>query len=157
MLLPSTVTAVGGVRNTHVPSDGRLTWPGASKGFICRYASPLPGDAPNPGSIYRAVRLSGSQATRLSYVVSRINTSIKPQAEPSCPADDGSATVIVLSYRHEPSIELWYDDGGCPILTNGSITGQAIDNPSFAPLPRLINDLAAPMSTGIGQPTTENP
>lgn len=45
----------------------------------------------------------------------------------SCPADDGSVAVIVLSYPDRPDVDLWLGLTGCAMVSNGHIQAMAGD------------------------------
>ncbi|HEV2361598.1 MAG TPA: hypothetical protein VGS21_07840, partial [Acidimicrobiales bacterium] len=58
-----------------------------------------------------------------------------PSAPPvvsGCPADIGSGTIIVFGYgTAHPDADVWYADSGCQDITNGTVSGVELANPSF--------------------------
>jgi hypothetical protein len=82
-----------------------------------------------PG-LYRSTVLGSADAVWLATVVDNVKTE-PPRGVAACPADFGSATIIVFGYASGPDADLWYNDGGCETLDNGRIGASEVGNPSF--------------------------
>ncbi len=65
---------------------------------------------------------AGDAARRITTLARRISLDhFNDEAPWSCPADDGSATVVVLAYRGRADVDLWLPRRGCMTLSNGHI------------------------------------
>jgi hypothetical protein len=130
---PATVVGYHDVKNPGGGSSDRLVPANPRQGLICRYGPRLLGPEGESGpGLYRSTMLNESDATRLANVIDNISTAGPPPGPPAaCPADAGSATIIVFSYSSEPAVDLWYSDEGCQTLDNSTIGAYEEGNPSF--------------------------
>lgn len=69
----------------------------------------------------KATRLDAAAARREAGSMARLPLSHTDGGVMSCPADDGSAEVVVLSYPRRADVDLWIDLGGCASVSNGYI------------------------------------
>lgn len=117
----------GGLSNKLVPLNPR-------QGLICRYGPRLllHGGGESGPALYRRSSLSNQKAADLARVIDDIST-VGPPPGPvaACPADAGSASVIVFGYKSGPDADLWYGDAGCQTLDNSRIGAYDEGNPSF--------------------------
>jgi hypothetical protein len=129
---PATDRGYVGVTN---PSTGYLVksmFPSAaaSAGLLCRYAG-LNGKPRFALTAHQP--LTRDAARQLAALVGRIPLGHLDDEARSCPMDDGSVTVLVLSYPGRANIDLWYARTGCQSLSNGQIrTGLGIRSGDFA-------------------------
>jgi hypothetical protein len=119
---PATDRGIVGVSNPGVDLAEQLLPAGSPiGGLLCRYAGPNG----TPFGLAAHRTRSGSVARRIAILAGRISLDhIDDQAPSTCPGDDGSATVIVLSYRGRADVDLWLHRRGCPSLSNGHIQTQ---------------------------------
>jgi hypothetical protein len=115
----STDRGIVGVSNPATDLAERLV-PAATPtaGLLCRYAG-LNG---KPFALIAEPTLSGDAARHITTLARRISLDhFNDEAPWSCPADDGSATVVVLAYRGRADVDLWLPRRGCMTLSNGRI------------------------------------
>jgi hypothetical protein len=119
---PAADRGVVGVNSPGTDLAGHLAPAGAPiGGLLCRYAGP--NGAPVALIAHRT--LSADAARHIATLARRISLDhIDGQAPSTCPGDDGSATVIVLSYRGRADVDLWLHRLGCESLSNGHIQTQ---------------------------------
>jgi hypothetical protein len=129
---PATDRGYVGVTN---PSTGDLAKSmlpaaAASAGLLCRYA----GVNGKPSFALTAHQpLTRDAARQLAALVGRIPLDHLDDEARSCPMDDGSVTVLVISYPGRADVDLWYARTGCQTLSNGHIrTGLGIRSGDFA-------------------------
>ncbi len=68
-----------------------------------------------------ATRLNLAAARRVARAMAGLLLSHVDGARVSCPADDGSAEVVALSYPDRADVDLWIKLNGCGGVTNGYI------------------------------------
>jgi hypothetical protein len=90
----------------------------ASAGLLCRYAG-LNGKPRFALSVHQP--LTRDAARQLAALISRIPLGHLDDEARSCPMDDGSVSVLVISYPGRADVDLWYARAGCQSLSNGHI------------------------------------
>ena len=116
---PASDNRIVGVRNPGPGLTRRLVPAGRPvAGLECRYY----GMNGRPWHLHRTVRLTAAQARRQAGIISRLPLSHTNGGAMSCPADDGSAEVIVLAYPGRPGVDLWALTNGCQSISNGHIS-----------------------------------
>jgi hypothetical protein len=122
---PSMDPGIVGVSNPGADLGEELVPAGSPiGGLLCRYVGPNG----TPFALIAHRRLSADAARHIATLARRISLDhIDDQAPSTCPGDDGSATVIVLSYRGRADVDLWLHRRGCPSLSNGHIETQIAD------------------------------
>ena len=92
--------------------------PGAAPtaGLACRYAG-LGGGY----RLWSATRLDAAAARQVAAPLARLPLGHVDGGMTSCPADDGSAEVVALSYLGRADVDLWISLSGCGGVSNGHI------------------------------------
>jgi len=86
--------------------------------IVCSYS----GMNEHPARHLLTARRLGAQAARaLAQSVDKLPLGHPVDEVRACPMSDGAATVVALSYRDRPDIDLWQDRNGCTFITNGTI------------------------------------
>jgi hypothetical protein len=120
---PASDTQIIGVRNPGPGLARRLVPAGRpAAGLECGYYG-LNG---RPWHLHRTLRLSAAQARRQAGIISRLPLSHTNGGAINCPADDGSAEVIVLAYPGRPDVDLWVLTNGCQSIGNGHISAAYV-------------------------------
>lgn len=129
---PGTVANAEDVSNTGAALDKKLVPPDPQSGLICRFGPAFAnGQMSVPfGTLYRQRQLDTKTARHLASVIDSISTAA-PKGVTSCPAEIGSASIIVFSYTDAPDVDLWFSDSGCRTLDNGLIGAFEPGNPGF--------------------------
>ena len=125
---PRTLASATDVRNDFAGRD-RMMIPrdDATDGMICVYG-PI-GDKP---PTVRRIELNAVTIRRLSRSIRRIALGSEGNfVVHGCPMDQGQVDIVVLHYRSDSDVDLWYHAAGCRTLANGSIIADWIDNPAF--------------------------
>jgi hypothetical protein len=115
-------------------------------------SSLLPSTAPSGGLICEYNGLNGRQfglltstplgagpAGQLADSVNRGSLSHLDGVETSCPMEDDSTTVVVMSYPGRADVDLWYARTGCQSVSNGVITGSPSE---------VLDELGNPAASG---------
>jgi hypothetical protein len=71
--------------------------------------------------------LDAAAASRLAGTVAAVPLSHTLGGPTSCPAADGSAAVVVLSYPGRPDVDLQVAESGCRTMGNGHVLTRAVD------------------------------
>ncbi len=134
---PSTDRVVVGVSNPATDlAEGLVPAASPTGGLLCRYAG-LNG---KPFGLIAGRTLGADAARHINTLASRISLDhLNDEAPWSCPADDGSATVVVLAYRGRADVDLWLPRRGCITLSNGHI--------QTANFPAGLGDLVAAVAS----------
>lgn len=136
---------VGNTRTT--PSDDLVPRERPTAGVICAYAG-----LPRRPLELRPVRLSADAAGTLAAALSRVRLGIVT-GPVSCPADWGSAALIVFAYRQGPDVTLWYSNSGCATVDNGRVQAGQLANPSFQHFADVFAQVAPSVRcAGVPQP-----
>lgn len=83
--------------------------------LVCSYVPPL-----SPPLVYRKL-LTGPEAQVLASAANASSTDRHLFTGLHCAFGGGNITVIAFSYHGRPDVDLWYDEAGCPTLTNGRL------------------------------------
>jgi hypothetical protein len=141
---PGTLGRHDGVTNTDHQLVQEMVPPRPTSALICRFHE-TPGTVgapPQPGVLYRQVRIGTTSAAELAIAVDGVNTSAPPNRPVNCPAASfGTATILVFGYARS-SVDLWYLDTGCQTLDNGVIGASESTEPSFGTFTELLDRLA---------------
>jgi hypothetical protein len=116
---PATDRSIGGVTNSGADLRQRLLPSGApTAGLECRYYG-LNG---RPFGLRSQTRLTAAAASQVGGSMQRLPLShTVGGVATSCPAADGAAEIIVLSYAGRPAVDLWDTLNGCAYVANGFI------------------------------------
>jgi hypothetical protein len=120
------------VSNTRAGLDKQLAPLNPQAGLICRFGPAYTNGqiAVAAGTLYRHRQLDMKTSRQLAAIINSISTAA-PQGITSCPSADGSASIIVFSYKDAPDVDLWFSDSGCRTLDNGLIGAFEPGNPDF--------------------------
>jgi hypothetical protein len=124
---PASDAGFAGVTNPSVTSHSvtnhgadlaRRLLPGGAPtaGLECRYAGIGGGHR-----LRNATRLNAAAAQQVAAPLAQLPLSHVDGGVTSCPADDGSAEVVALSYPHLADVDLWINLSGCGGVSNGHI------------------------------------
>ena len=138
---PKVLGYAAGVRNSGRPMlESRLLPTGTpSGGLLCSYGG---FNYKPPTGLADVQPLSAAAAQKVAAVVAAISLKHLDGAVHSCPMDDGTVAVVVLSYPGVGDVDLWYSRRGCSYIANGYITARASGDfsalvDSIAPLPPI--------------------
>jgi hypothetical protein len=129
---PTTLAKAEDVSNTGAGLDKTLVPLNPQSGLICRFG-PASADGQMSvaaGMLYRHQQLDTKTSRHLASVIDSISTAA-PKGVTSCPAEIGSASIIVFSYTDARDADLWFSDSGCRTLDNGLIGAFEPGNPGF--------------------------
>lgn len=122
---PKSDARLVGVTNNGADLARRLLPAGSPRdGLVCGYAG-LNGKLPM--ALVDQHHLDAPAAQRLATAVNALTLSHADGAVGSCPMDDGTAAILVLSYDHRDDVDLWYAETGCATIANGRIFTRAGD------------------------------
>jgi hypothetical protein len=121
---PASDRDVIGVTNAGQPDlDAALVPEGApTGGLVCRYVG-LNGKR---WTLQADQKLTAATAARIADAARRVRLAHAIGGAHGCPADDASATLIVLSYAGR-DVNLWLKRAGCAWIANGHISAAAGD------------------------------
>lgn len=115
---PATDNSIAGVTNQGAGLRRRLLpTPAPTAGLECRYYG-LNG---RPFRLRGQTRLTVAAAGKVARAMQRLSLSHTVGGSVSCPMDDESAEIIVLSYADRPAVDLWVKLNGCQYVANGFI------------------------------------
>jgi hypothetical protein len=114
---PPSDAGFAGVTNPDGAGLARRLLPGGAPtaGLECRYAG-IGGHR-----LRNATRLNAAAAQQVAAPLAGLPLSHVDGGVTSCPADDGSAEVVALSYPHQADVDLWISLSGCGGVSNGHI------------------------------------
>jgi hypothetical protein len=121
--------SVAGYSDVSNPAASKEMVPAApKKGLICLYGSSFAGS-----KLIGDKSLNRAMAAELARVIDKIQPTPGSQGPSGagCPADVGSAAILVFGYAGQPDQDLWYHDSGCESLDNHQLTVTETANPSF--------------------------
>jgi hypothetical protein len=98
--------------------------------LICDYSGSYDDPARH---LVRIRRLDATAAGRLARSVGRLPLGHPVDEVMHCPYSDGMATVIAISYRGRPDVDLWQDRNGCAFITNGAIVARIASETTLTP------------------------
>jgi hypothetical protein len=128
---PSSLGDAGNVDFSKLSQPGHLApadrAPDAA--VVCEYGWPAPG-------LKHQIVLTATDAKRLAAAAASVAIKAPPSGPTSCPADDGSTTVIAFSYPSSSEssggvVDLWYHPKGCQWIANGDVATSQMGNLSF--------------------------
>ena len=133
---PSTDANDAGVTNDATDLNTKLLPSAATTaGLVCEYAG-LNG---KPFGLIKSTTLNGTAAAQLAAAITGSSLSHLDNITTSCPMDDGSVTVLVLTYAGRADVDVWYARTGCQWLANGYIAASPSD---------ALNGLVNPAASG---------
>ena len=116
---PFSDSKVTGVTNPGTGLTRQLLPPGQpTAGLRCRYY----GLNEHAFALRSSRRLTAAEARRAARTMRALPLSHPDGEVMSCPNDDGSAEVLVLSYPGRPDVDLWIYLTGCGGVSNGHIS-----------------------------------
>jgi len=119
---PSSNKGMVGVTNSGAGLSAAMVPPGTpTAGLICRYNGPND----QAFALDRSTKLGRTMAGRIALALQRIQLSHPLGEVVHCPMDDGSVSVIALTYAGRPDVDLWYERTGCTSVANGRISAGA--------------------------------
>ena len=96
-----------------------------NRALLCSYPGSLIGGS---HGVQSHRRLGAAPAARLAALARGLRLSHARGEIRPCPADFGSAVVLVFHYPGGRTVDLWYDDGGCASVHNGHILTTTVSN-----------------------------
>lgn len=118
---PATDRGFVGVSNPPPPLDSSLLPSGTpTGGLACQYYG-LNGQ---PFALKQTTVMGPAAAQAFSTSIGQLQIGHLDGATTSCPMDDGSATVIALSYANGQTVDLWMATTGCAQVSNGYIVAS---------------------------------
>ena len=129
---PATLGGALDVSNTSAGLDKKLVPANPQAGLICRFGPAYVNGQMTvaAGALYGQRQLDAKQAAHLASVIDTISTAA-PQGITACPSGDGSASILIFTYKGAPDVNLWFSDSGCRTLDNGLIGAFEPGNPNF--------------------------
>ena len=107
-----------GVTNPGTDLRHSLLPPGPpAAGLTCRYY----GMNGHPWKLSSQRHLDATRARQFALAMAGVRLGHAVGGISSCPADDGSAEVVALTYPGHPEVDLWLSLGGCRTVANGYI------------------------------------
>jgi hypothetical protein len=138
---PNTDKGQVGVKNDGTDLDAALLPAGTPTAGLISYYNGLNGTA---FELARFVKLDAAEASRLANAVRASELSHLDDTVTSCPMDDGSLALLVLSYHSRPDVDLAYWYTGCPSVANGHISGAPSEQLVARVDPRVAASSPAP-------------
>jgi hypothetical protein len=119
-------------QNPH--SSTELAPPDPDGGLVCRFSGL---NTEHDHRLHRlaTARITAGQGSHLAVLLSQLPAGLR--GAQSCPADDGTADIVVLDYRHQASAMIQVGLSGCDIVTNGWF-GRIVDPGLKAALKTLV-------------------
>jgi hypothetical protein len=120
---PTTDRGLAGVTNPSLRSLTKSLLPAGrpTAGLVCEYF----GANGNRFGLKASKVLDRPAAGELATRVGELSLGHVDGSATSCPADDGSATIVALAYPRSQSIDLWLETTGCASTSNGYIYAES--------------------------------